>query len=484
MLTVATALSHNLLHLHTQQTLSAVFFMFFACLAPAVAFGGLMGVTTAGQIGSIEMITATAGCGMAYSLFSGQPLTIIGSTGPVLAFTAVLYRTAAQMGLPFLPLYAWVGLWTSGLLGLCSLFSASNMVLFFTRFTDEIFSLLISVIFIFEALKDLAGLYTTPGVPLLTALLSSVVAVLTFGVATGVKGLRKTPYFTKRVREVVADFAPTIGVAAGITAATLAKVRYGAVLQTLAVPASFSTTAGRPWLVPLQALPLWARWGAVVPALMSTVLLYMDQNITVRLVNSKAHKLKKGFGMHMDMAAIAVLTGVCSVLGLPWLVAATVRSLAHVKALARYEQLPGGGEAIAEVTENRVSGFAVHAAIGASILYLRPQLAQVPLAVLMGLFLYLGAGGLNGNELFERVKLLFVDPKLRPRVPWVTQMKVAKTHAFTAVQLAALAAMVWVKGSPIGVLFPVIIALLAPLRIALEKSGWFTKQEMAVLDSE
>ena len=155
---------------------------------------------------------------------------------------------------------------------------------------------------------------------------------------------------------------------------------------------------------------------------MSTVLLYMDQNITVRLVNSKAHKLKKGYGLHADMAAIAALTAVCSLLGLPWLVAATVRSLAHVKALANYEQQADGTEVIASMTETRVSGFAVHAAIGAAILYLRPALSRVPLAVLMGLFLYLGAGGLKGNQLFDRVKLLITDPKLRPQVPWVTQV--------------------------------------------------------------
>lgn len=55
----------------------------------------------------MEMLLATAYNGMAYALFSGQPLTIIGSTGPVLAFTLVLYKTAQQMGLNFLPLYSW-----------------------------------------------------------------------------------------------------------------------------------------------------------------------------------------------------------------------------------------------------------------------------------------------------------------------------------------------------------------------------------------
>lgn len=45
----------------------------------------------------LQMIAATALCGMVYAAFSGQPLTIIGSTGPVLAFIAVLYKTAARL---------------------------------------------------------------------------------------------------------------------------------------------------------------------------------------------------------------------------------------------------------------------------------------------------------------------------------------------------------------------------------------------------
>lgn len=44
-----------------------------------------------------QMIAATAVCGMIYAAFSGQPLTIIGSTGPVLAFIAVLYKTAIRL---------------------------------------------------------------------------------------------------------------------------------------------------------------------------------------------------------------------------------------------------------------------------------------------------------------------------------------------------------------------------------------------------
>ena len=62
---------------------------------------------------------------MAYALLAGQPLTIVGSTGPVLAFISALYKLAKLADLPFLPVYAWTGLWTSGFLTLYSLYSLS-----------------------------------------------------------------------------------------------------------------------------------------------------------------------------------------------------------------------------------------------------------------------------------------------------------------------------------------------------------------------
>ena len=95
------------------QCLAATLFLFFACLAPAVGFGALFGSVTNGAIGTMEMVSSTAMCGFIYALTSAQPLTIIGSTGPVLAFVATLVKLAEKMNLPFLPLYAWTGLWTS-----------------------------------------------------------------------------------------------------------------------------------------------------------------------------------------------------------------------------------------------------------------------------------------------------------------------------------------------------------------------------------
>ena len=71
---------------------------------------GLLTTATGGMMGTMEAVGATAIGGVLYALFSGQPITIIGTTGPLLAFLKVLYEACKSQGVPFLTVYAWVGL--------------------------------------------------------------------------------------------------------------------------------------------------------------------------------------------------------------------------------------------------------------------------------------------------------------------------------------------------------------------------------------
>ncbi len=71
----------------------------------------------------------------------------------------------------------------------------------------------------------------------------------------------------------------------------------------------------------------------------------------------------------MDLLVVALNTLVFSLLGMPWLVAATVRSVNHLRALTSLDDSSSGGqEPVKVVTETRVSGFVIHLAIGASVL--------------------------------------------------------------------------------------------------------------------
>ena len=57
------------------QVIATSFFLYFACIAPAVTFGAIYGKATNNYIGTVEMILATAWCGIVYSLIGGQPMS-------------------------------------------------------------------------------------------------------------------------------------------------------------------------------------------------------------------------------------------------------------------------------------------------------------------------------------------------------------------------------------------------------------------------
>ena len=457
------------------KTIASVLFLFFACLAPAIAFGGLLSVMTDGQIGVVETIIASAVGGIIYALFAGQPLTILGSTGPVIIFMGMLYPATQSLGIPYLPSVAWVGLWTCALLVLLTAFDACCWIRYFTRFTDEIFAALISLIFIVEAGKDLVLVFTDHKVPKDTALLSLVLALGTFGIASHLSKFRQSPYLRRQVREFLADFGPAIAMALmTLVAFTLHEVT----LETLAVPESVVTSSGRSWFVnPLDA-PTWVRWAAALPATLVTILVYLDQNITVRLVNSPDNKLRKGSGYHLDLLMVAFLIGAFSLFGLPWMVAATVRSLNHVRSLAVIDT---GTDRPIGVVENRLSGLLVHLLLGFSLLLLK-ALSYIPMSVLFGLFLYMGVASMTGNTFFERLRLWVMDPLRFPTDSIIRAIPASVVHKYTLVQLVCLITLWLVKASALGLLFPIFIALLVPVRQLLE--GRFRNEHLTLLDSE
>ena len=61
---------------------------------------------------AIESIFGGAIAGAMYHLFCGQPLTIIGSTGPILVFETIMADYCKDNDLEYLEFRWWVGTWT------------------------------------------------------------------------------------------------------------------------------------------------------------------------------------------------------------------------------------------------------------------------------------------------------------------------------------------------------------------------------------
>ena len=54
--------------------------------------------------------------------------------------------------------------------------------------------------------------------------------------------------------------------------------------------------------------------------------------------------LQKGCGYHLDLTICTICIVICSLCGLPWYVAATVRSMAHINSLKMESECTAPGE--------------------------------------------------------------------------------------------------------------------------------------------
>ncbi|KAE8596743.1 hypothetical protein XENTR_v10016226 [Xenopus tropicalis] len=529
------------------QCLASVLFLYCACMSPVITFGGLLGEATQNRISAIESLFGASLTGIAYSLFAGQPLTILGSTGPVLVFEKILFKFCKDYGLSYLSLRTSIGLWTAFLCLLLVATDASSLVCYITRFTEEAFAALICIIFIYEALEKLFHLgekyafnmhndldlltkyscvcsepldpnnetlalwskanITASEVPWDNLTVADCVSLngtfigsacghhgpyipdvffwsvilffTTFFLSSFLKQFKTKNYFPTKVRSTISDFAVFLT----IVIMVLVDFLVGIPSPKLHVPEKFEPTLkDRGWIIdPLGENPWWTLLAAAIPALLCTILIFMDQQITAVIINRKEHKLKKGGGYHLDLFMVAIMLGVCSIMGLPWFVAATVLSISHVNSLKVESECSAPGEQpkFLGIREQRVTGLLIFVLMGLSV-FMTSVLKFIPMPVLYGVFLYMGASSLKGIQLFDRIKLFGMPAKHQPDLIYLRYVPLWKVHVFTVIQLTCLVLLWVIKASSAAVVFPMMVLALVFIRKLLDFI--FTKRELSWLD--
>ncbi|XP_014681091.1 PREDICTED: anion exchange protein 2-like [Priapulus caudatus] len=526
------------------QCLATCIFIFFACLSPAITFAGVMSDQTDEWMGVSEMLAGSALGGFIYSIFSAQPLIILGATGPILVFEYSLYGFCKSQGFEFLVVRWWIGAWVMLMTVVTVALDGSVLVRYFTRFTEEIFAALISFIFIFACIEKLYHIYADH--PLLslekycdgvlnanatvadsdgggggnntagsdddysagglddaaeverhhpenlknqpnTALMSTVFMIGTFFLAYFLKNFRNSKFLGRSLRRAIGDF----GVPIAIVVMTIIDelIVTDTYTKKLYVPKSFSPTAPykRGWVISPLGIHKSVEWylliAACIPAMMVYILIFMEFQISSLIVNKKERCLKKGAGFHLDMFIVGSLAFVCAALGLPWMCAATVRSVAHISSLTLMSRThaPGEKPRIIDVKEQRVTNFVVSVLLGLTAL-MGPVLNAVPEAVLFGVFLYMGFSSLQGIQLIDRFKMLFMPGKHFPDVGYVKKVPTFKIHLFTIIQILCIGVLWAVKSSAAALAFPFVLLLVVPVRKAITLI--FTSTELAQIDKE
>ncbi|XP_026116187.1 electroneutral sodium bicarbonate exchanger 1 [Carassius auratus] len=529
------------------QCVASFLFLYCACMSPVITFGGLLGEATEGRISAIESLLGASMTGVAYSLFAGQPLTILGSTGPVLVFEKILFKFCKDYDLSYLSLRTCIGLWTAFLCLILVATDASSLVCYITRFTEEAFAALICLIFIYEALEKLFHLrelypinrhadldkltlvycrcaepdnpsnktlelwnqrnITASAVPWSNLTVSECLdlqgqfigsacghhgpytpdvlfwsAILffgTFSLSTFLKQFKTSKYFPTRVRSMISDFAVFLT----IVFMVLIDYLIGVPSQKLQVPSNFKPTRDdRGWLInPIGPNPWWTVLAALIPALLCTILIFMDQQITAVIINRKEHKLLKGCGYHLDLLMVGVMLAVCSIMGLPWFVAATVLSISHVNSLKLESEssAPGEQPRFLGIREQRLTGLVIFLLMGLSV-FMTGALQFIPMPVLYGVFLYMGVSSLKGIQFFDRLKLFGMPAKHQPDFIYLRHVPLRKVHLFTLTQLTCLVLLWVIKTSPAAIVFPMMVLALVFIRKLLDFC--FSKRELSYLD--
>lgn len=124
--------------------------------------------------------------------------------------------------------------------------------------------------------------------------------------------------------------------------------------------------SGRQGAVPTNGPPSFAKTGAGCSR-GATPLAHCRPLAHRLIISKKERMLQKGSGFHLDLLLIVGMGGICALFGLPWLAAATVRSVTHANALTVMSKAvaPGDKPKIQEVKEQRVTGLLVSVLVGA-----------------------------------------------------------------------------------------------------------------------
>ncbi|XP_039479595.1 sodium bicarbonate cotransporter 3 isoform X9 [Drosophila santomea] len=511
----------------SMQCVASWIFLYFACLSPIITFGGLLAEATGKHMAAMESLVSGFVCGMGYGFFSGQPLTILGSTGPVLVFESIIYEFCQRMGWEYMTFRFWIGMWVAGICIVLTAIDASALVCYITRFTEENFATLIAFIFIYKAIENVVvigknfpvnqGVYNCVCTPPIGSnasvidyamynwdsceshngilvgggcgtpptenvfLMSVVLCAGTFLISTVLKEFKNALFFPSIVRQYISDFSVLIA----IFAMSFFDYSMGVPTQKLEVPNELKPTLStRGWLIPpfAEKNPWWSPIIAVFPALLGTILIFMDQQITAVIVNRKENKLKKGCGYHLDLFILSILIAICSMMGLPWFVAATVLSINHVNSLKLESECSAPGEKpqFLGVREQRVTHILIFLTIGVSVL-LTPLLGNIPMPVLFGVFLYMGVASLKGLQFFDRILIMFMPAKYQPDYMFLRQVPIKRVHLFTMIQLACLIILWLIKSfSQTSILFPLMLVVMIGIRKALDLV--FTRRELKILD--
>ncbi|KAJ6354615.1 hypothetical protein OIU77_005255 [Salix suchowensis] len=333
--------------------LAPTFYIFFASALPVIAFGEQLSRDTDGSLSTVETLASTAICGIIHSILGGQPLLILGVAEPTVIMYTYLYNFSKgreELGQKlFLAWAGWVCVWTALLLVLLAIFNAATIISKFTRIAGELFGMLISVLFIQEAVRGVISEFNIPKNEssklekyqfqwrYANGLLSVIFSLGVLFTALKSRRARSWRYGTVWLRGFIADYGVPLMVLlwTALSYATPNEVPSG-VPRRVHVPLLWDAETVYHWTVikDMGKVPLTYIFAAFIPAVMIAGLYFFDHSVASQMAQQKEFNLKNPSSYHYDVLLLGFMTLICGLLGLPPSNGVLPQSPMHTKSLA------------------------------------------------------------------------------------------------------------------------------------------------------
>eukprot|EP01025_Chloroclados_australasicus_P023921 TRINITY_DN240_c1_g1_i6.p1 TRINITY_DN240_c1_g1~~TRINITY_DN240_c1_g1_i6.p1 ORF type:complete len:511 (-),score=42.37 TRINITY_DN240_c1_g1_i6:800-2332(-) len=321
-------------------------YIFFASAIPALAFGEQLSEDTEGTLNGVHVLTATALCGIIQAIFGGQPLLIVGVAEPIVLVYMFMYEFAKEQEIKFLPWATWVCIWTSLFIFILAGINSCKFIDKFTRFSGEVFGMLIAVLFMQQAVKGTVKQFQSSDEHdyeyswrLANGLWGVVLALGLLYTSLQLHEARKWRFFKGFIRSLVADYGVPLMVIVWTGVSYAIDGWPKGLPNRLQIPNTWDERDT--WKVIRDLADVEGSYiaAAMIPAIIITLLFYFDHNVSSQLAQQKEFNLVKPSTYNWDFFLLGIMTLICGLIGVPPVNGVLPQAPMHTKSLATLKKM-------------------------------------------------------------------------------------------------------------------------------------------------
>lgn len=396
------------------RVIASTVFIFFINILAEMAFAQDMLDLTNKMYGVNEVLLSSAIAGTVYGLFSGQPLCLVGVTGPIAVFSNTIYDITERRGTNYFPFICWVYIWSFLMHIIVAVFNWVSFIEIITLYSCEVFGFYVNCVYLQKGVQLLSKQFAKNGRA--SGFCSVMIALLMvfFGVGSNVFG-SYLHYFRGWIRKGFVDYGVPLSVIFLTGFIHFGGYLSGTELAKLPVTHTYEPTKtgearAHGWFIHFwpPKISVGDIFLAIPFAILLFLLFYFDHNVSSLMCQLKEFPLKKPSSFHWDFTLLGITTLVSGLIGIPPPNGLIPQAPLHTASLVIQDHNTGKSISVVEQrVTNTLQGLMTFVMMSPPFLVI---LGLIPQGLLSGLFFVMGITGIHANPITNKLRFICMDP--------------------------------------------------------------------------